>query len=200
MKIYLVRHAQSQWQLAPSGDWDTPLTSTGHEQARRLAEWLAEHESLDSKGRVQIASLCASTLLRAIETGSHVAAALNLPLDTHPILCEATFQVSAHLPQNDDPILWHSDHQPSGLYSSFKSQAQNALTHLVASERKAGGPVLAITHGALIETMLRTISSSDAISFDFYNSGLNLIEYSKGRWHIMLINCCDHLPPHLRTT
>lgn len=200
MKIYLVRHAQSQWQLAPNDDWDTALSSTGHEQARRLARWLAEHESLDSRGRVKIASLCGSTLVRARETGSYVAAALNLPLETHPSLCEATFQVSAHLPRSDGPIVHHQPYQPSPLYASFKLQAQSALAYLVGREQMAGGAVLAITHGALIETMLRTISASDGISFELYNCGLNLIEYDQGRWHLVLVNCCDHLPPGLRTT
>src|SRR5947209_6079858 len=54
MKIYLARHGQSQWQVERDENWDTSLTIIGHEQAKRLAQWLASHQMIDNESRVEI--------------------------------------------------------------------------------------------------------------------------------------------------
>lgn len=199
MKIYLIRHAQSQWQVAPSHDWDTALSRTGHEQAQRLGHWLADRPCLAEGSHLQVAGLCSSPLVRARETAAYVADALGLPLDTDDRLCEATFHVSSHLPQRETPFTPSSPYEPSALYRTFKSQAREALDGLV--ERAAGtGSVMAITHGALIETMLRSVVGNDAMSFSLYNSAVTLVEWTRGRWHLVLLNCWDHLPVDLRTS
>ncbi len=85
------------------------------------------------------------------------------------------------------------------IYARFKQQATAALHALVADAEASGHSVLGIAHGGLISTLLRTAVGSDAISFWIYNTSLNLIEWKRGRWHLVYLNLWDHLPPHLRT-
>ena len=73
MRLYLVRHAES----AP-GEPDElrPLTSEGREQARALGERLRAEEARPN-------AILTSPLLRARETGSELARALNVPAEPH---------------------------------------------------------------------------------------------------------------------
>lgn len=199
MKIYLVRHGQSQWQVRRSEDLDTSLTAIGHEQSKRLGQWLIGLPPLDNQARMEIAALCASPLKRAQETVAYMAEPLHLPVFTHPELCEAGFHVADHLPQRGTPLEAYPDYQPSTAYATFKSQAQVALRRLVEQVETSGGPVLAVAHGGLLKTLLRLVVDSDDVCFRLYNTGLNLIEWSRGRWHLVHLNLWDHLPPELRT-
>jgi len=199
MRIYIARHAQSEWQLEPSENWDTSLTATGHEQARRLASWLASDPCLARGTRVEIASLYASQFKRAQETASYIATALKLAIVTHESLGEADFHVATQLPQRDGPLSPHSPFTPSEKYSDFKAQADSALRVLVEQAEVSQGAVLAVTHGGLIKTLLRRITGTDAVCFRLYNACLNVIEWRRGRWHLVHLNLWDHLSVNMRT-
>jgi broad specificity phosphatase PhoE len=199
MKLYLVRHGQSQWQLRPNDNWDTSLTDIGHEQSRRLGLWLADPKYVDHQARIEITSLLVSPLKRAQETAFYISEALGLPMIIRDKLTEADFHVSEHLPHGDEPMQTCLAYEPSTIYTAFKSKARDALRELIEKAEATGGPVLAVTHGALIKTMLRLVAGSDAVSFRLYNTGLNLIEWNTGRWHLVHLNLWDHLPVSLRT-
>jgi len=196
--IYLARHAQSAWQVVREDVNDT-LTQMGHEQAARLARWLAEHERVDRGGRIRIARLLVSPLRRARETATYVSEAVGLQADMQDSLAEADFHVSDHLPVVNSPFEPHGAYEPSDAYDRFKQQARSALEELVKHSDAAGGPILAVTHGGLIKTLLRLIAGSDAMSFDVYNTGITALDWKRGRWHLVHLNLCDHLPPPLRT-
>lgn len=199
MQIYLARHAQSEWQIEPSENWDTALTATGHEQARQLARWLAGRPLLAGDKRVEIASLCASPFKRAQETAVYVADALELEIITHDSLGEADFHVASHLPQRDGPLSEHASFIPSQKYCGFRAQADLALQVLVRQAEVNDGPVLAVTHGGLIKTLLRRITGTDTVCFRLYNACLNVIEWRRGRWHLVHLNLWDHFLVDLRT-
>ena len=199
MRIYLARHGQSEWQIEPSENWDTSLTAMGHEQSQRLARWLAGSPRIAVEARVEIASLYASPYKRAQETAAYVSEALRLDVITHDSLGEATFHVASHLPQRDGPLSAHTPFTPSEKYSSFRAQADTALRVLVRQAEVSGGSALAVTHGGLIKTLLRRITGTDVVCFRLYNSCLNVIEWRRGRWHIVHLNLWDHLPEELRT-
>jgi len=199
MKIYLARHGQSEWQVAPSDDWDTPLTSLGHEQARRFGEWLAEQRHLDVAMRVEVASLCTSPSKRAKETAGYAAEALGLPLVTEPLLREADFGVSECLPMAATPLDAIDAVALPDAYAAFKAQARAALRWLVRQAEECNGPVLAVTHGGLVKTLLRLLGGSDSISFRLSNTGVTLLEWRRGRWYLVYLNRWDHLPPGSRT-
>ncbi len=199
MKIYLVRHAQAMWQLDSAQSLDSSLTALGHDQAKRLAQWLLCQQQIDQEGRIIFNSLCVSPLKRAQETAAYVSAALELPAFIKQELREADFHVADHLPQRESPRQSFPPYQCSPVYAAFKSQSQAALDGLIEQAECGGGPVLAVTHGGVIKTILRLIAGSDAICFRLYNAALNLIEWKRGRWHIVHLNQWDHLPAELRT-
>jgi probable phosphoglycerate mutase len=114
-------------------------------------------------------------------------------------LSEADFLVSAHLAAVDTPAQYPPLYTPSQTYAAFKTRAGQALANLVATAENNGGPILAVGHGGLISTVLRLAAASDTISFWLYNASLNVIEWKRGRWHLVHLNLWDHLPPPLRT-
>ncbi|GHH76979.1 phosphoglycerate mutase [Streptomyces sulfonofaciens] len=199
MKVYLVRHGQSQWQLSPSQDWDTPLSPLGHQQARHLAAWCAEHELLDAGSRLDVGVLRTSPLKRARETAGYLAESLGLPVQVQPGLTEATFHVVSELPKAPGPLALPQG-ELSERYVTFRRQVGEALAGLTQVAAENDLPVLAVTHGGVIKTLLRTIAGTDAFCLKLYNCGITAIEWKDGRWRIVHLNLWDHLPPELRTT
>ncbi len=199
MRIYLVRHAQSEWQVRPSEDWDTALTPIGHEQARCLARWLATCPEVGAGLQLEVSSLSASPFRRAQQTAAYVAEALGLPIVTHDSLREATFHVASHLPESLEPLDDGGAFMPSREYGDFRRQAQSALEFLVAQAELARGPALAVTHGGLIKTLLRSLTGDDRVCFSLFNACVSLIEWRRGRWHFVHLNLSDHLAVRLRT-
>lgn len=199
-RLYLVRHGQSAWQVAPDDDWDTHLTETGHQQARRLARWLALEQVGDGERAARIRSLFTSPSHRARETAEVVARHVGLTVSQLPELREASFHVAEHLPRSSSPFVTPSRETVSSQYEAFKRQAHSALCHLAEEALLREGPVMAIAHGGLIKTLLRIVCGSDMLSFRLYNASLNVIEWRDGRWHLVHVNMWDHLPPGLRTS
>ena len=200
MKIYLVRHGQSRWQVERDDtNWNSPLTELGREQALRLAAWLANDPVIDNGTQVKLSTIAASPLLRAQQTADPLCHALHLPLITDDYLSEADFLVSAHLAAVDTPAQYPPLYTPSETYAAFKVRARQALSNLVATAENNGGSILAVGHGGLISTVLRLAAGSDTVSFWLYNASLNVMEWKRGRWHLVHLNLWDHLPPPLRT-
>jgi probable phosphoglycerate mutase len=192
VRIVLVRHAQCEWQLARCGDLDSPLTPLGVRQAECLADWLASRPS-------EVGMLCSSAMRRARQTVDPVAQRLGLPTTTYDILGEADFPVSAELPSRDSPFAKAPDFLPSDRYLLWKRNAATALEQLVTWAQAAPGPLVVVSHGGMIKTLLRIVMNSDAVDFRLYNAALTTIEWSRGRWHFVHVNQMDHLRPELRT-
>lgn len=200
MKIYLVRHGQSQWQVDRDDDnWNSNLTGLGVQQADRLAAWMANGSRLDNGRQLNLAGLVASPLHRATQTARPIGEAIKVPVKTEERLREADFLVSDYLPSVDRPGQPYPPYQPAQPYADFRSQAMEALQHLVAYCEELGGPVMAVSHGGLISTLLRSVVGNDAVSFWIYNATIHLIEWRRGRWHMVFLNLWDHLTPDLRT-
>jgi broad specificity phosphatase PhoE len=200
IRIYLIRHAQSAWQVRASEDWDTALTAMGHEQARCLARWLATCPEIAGGCRVEVSSLYASPFKRARETASYISDALGLDITTHDALSEARFHVASRLPQAKGPFEQDRESPPACRdYVEFQQQAESALRFLVGQAEAVRGPVLAVTHGGLIKTLLRSVVGSDRICFRLFNACVNVIEWQNGRWHLVHLNLWDHLIADLRT-
>jgi probable phosphoglycerate mutase len=205
MRILLARHAQSEWQVSPSDDRDSALTRVGHEQARRLAAWLAG----DAAGAVaptpaaatygELAALYTSPLARARQTAAYAARSLAHAAIVEDSLREAEFHVASELPALADPLAAAAPFAASDRYLAFRTQAQHALRVLVRAAQAHGGAVLAVTHGGLMKTLLRIVAGSEHVSFRLYNACPSLIEWRRGRWHLVHLNLWDHLPVELRT-
>jgi broad specificity phosphatase PhoE len=199
MKIYLVRHAQSRWQVQASLDLDSELSSVGHEQATRLGQWLAEYGECNYGSCIAVSGLSASPYRRAQQTATYVSKALGLPIRTCPELREADFHVADDLPSAKTPWDAYAPYEPSTRYSAFKTQVRIGFEELMRQAEAVNGPVLAVTHGGFIKTLLRLVTGTDVICFQLYNAGISAIEWKRGRWHIIHLSVCDFLPTGLRT-
>ncbi|MFG2981712.1 histidine phosphatase family protein [Streptomyces sp. NPDC048258] len=201
MKIHMARHGQSQWQIEPTDDLDTPLSATGWSQARLLADWLAEHPALDAGGRLDVGSMVTSPLKRARETAACVSRTLGLPAPVLPNLAEAPFHVVDELPLAEGPFAPRLDPVPAfpERYVLFRRQAESALFELAQWAEETKAPVLAVTHGGLIKTVLRVALQTDLTCFQVYNASITSLEWRKGRWRVSHLSLWDHLPVPLRT-
>ncbi|MFD3733902.1 histidine phosphatase family protein [Streptomyces sp. NPDC058632] len=200
MKIYLVRHGQSQWQVSPNRDWDTSLSPLGHNQANHLGQWLADGARIDGNTSLSVGSVVTSPLKRARETAEYLCDPLGLTAHVQHTLTEATFHVVSELPKAASPFAKWRGQLLSDRYLDFRAQARTALEELARRAEETGQPVLAVTHGGLIKTVIRTVAESDKFCLKLYNCGINAIEWTDGRWRVVHINLWDHLPPALRTT
>lgn len=200
MRVLLVRHAQSEWQRAASDDRDTALTEDGARQAALLAAWLATGPALDAGGEpLTIGTVFCSGLRRARDTATVVGDRLGRPVVVDTRLDEATFHVAQDVPRHPDPLSPPAPRAPTARYAAYAGQAHGALTALCTEAVRNGATPLAVTHGGLIKTLLRHVLASDAASVRAYNTGLTLIEWQGGRWHLVCLNVADHLPATLRT-
>jgi broad specificity phosphatase PhoE len=197
MRICLLRHAQACWQVQPGDDLDTPLTETGHKQAHHLGVWLSTQRLVECDSRIEVATISASPLRRALQTAEYASRTLELPIVVLQSLREAPFHVADDLPTSRDPLLPTLVADPTERYAAFQLQAKRALQDLV--NHAENGPILAFTHGGLIKTLMRVMVGSDAFCLKLYNTALNIIEWRRGRWHIVHVNLWDHLPFQLRT-
>jgi len=197
VKIYLVRHGQSEWQVGTTQSLDSRLTKIGHMQSRCVSDWFACEKPIGKKVYTDISALWISPLIRAQETAFYVKRKLGLVPVIKPSLCEAQFRVGDHLERSEIPLAGNKKYHPPKVYLDFKSQVELALADLlsVTSNRV----VLVITHGAMIETMLRLIVGCDRVRFPHYNAGFTQLEWDDGLWHFKKINFCEHLPEVLRT-
>ena len=116
MLLYLIRHCQSQnnaiWAATGSSDGrfaDPLLTGIGHQQAATLGSYLAANRRPDPRPHrggplgdgFGITHLYCSLMQRAIQTGSYVAEALELPLHAWPEIHERG-GLYLHNPETDE--------------------------------------------------------------------------------------------------
>lgn len=199
MHFYLLRHAQSEWQLQVDSGLDTQLTLLGHEQAKRVSASIRSSPCLGGHRIASVGMILSSPLTRAIQTAAYCAKGLDLDLTIVEELEEARFHVADDLPESSHPFEPATVFSPSARYRAFKEQATTALHKLVSCAESVRKPVLVVTHGGLIKTLLRVIMANDHMCFSIGNTSLTLLEWHRGRWHIGALNMLDHLPPDLRS-
>lgn len=182
--LTLVRHGETDSNRVHrfQGQLDVPLNANGAAQAGRLAERLAG-EAFDA--------LVVSDLARTRATAAPVAARLGLAPRTDPCWREQGFGVFEGL-QVDEILARHPDlwaqwvrHDadfalPGGeSVRQFHRRVWDTLDALAA--RHAGGRVLVITHGGVLDMVWRGVQGqplSSARQCAIPNAGLNRL-----RWH-----------------
>jgi probable phosphoglycerate mutase len=155
--LILVRHGETDWNR--DGRWqghaDAPLNDRGREQARALADELADEN---------VAAVYSSDLSRARETAEIVAARLNRPVDVDARLREVhvggwsgltTEEIETRFP--DDVARWRAEdpqHTFDGgeSYAAMGERVVAALEEIAA--RHPGKHVLVVLHGGPIRALL----------------------------------------------
>ena len=147
MALHLVRHGESEWNLAGRVQGQSPdagsLTPAGRAQARRRAESLAELPGVEG--------IISSDLARARETADIIGAVLGLPVGQDPGLREQQLGAleGSWFADTQDVIdsLWrHPDRHPPGGESISEMYVRVHRT----LGAYAGRELILVTHGGPI--------------------------------------------------
>ena len=158
MKIYLIRHGQTTGDVEDryGGDYDDHLNEEGKRQSQELAD------KLSSAG---IQKIFASPKIRAQETATILAKALNVPVETVNDFRERNHyggmtgmtKAEARAQYPDLVELLNDTHNTitgGEAYEPFKERVTDALKALMVSSAECNGIV---THGGPIRTIFREI-------------------------------------------
>ena len=157
MKLYLVRHGETDWNLQNriQGQTDTPLNEQGRRQAQELAMKLKEKH--------HISSLYSSRQKRAFETAQVVGRMIGLEPQIRQGLEEISLgkwegytwrQVREQIPEAYQAWYNNRRYQVPPQGESYQQLLDRLLPTLADLMEKNGGNVLAVTHSAVIMTLL----------------------------------------------
>jgi probable phosphoglycerate mutase len=195
MDLLLVRHAEPERIEGGTGvRADPALTPRGHEQARRLADWLA-HETVDV--------VVASPMRRAVETAAPIAEVHGVDVEIVDGLVEFDVQADHYIPVEElkatnDPR-WRA--MVDGTFhdfggegpAQFRARVLLAVDALIAAN--AGARVVAVCHGGVVNVALGAVLGIDrALWFDpGYTSLHRLAAARSGVRSVVTLNETAHL-------
>lgn len=180
MLLYLVRHGETDWNLARriQGSTDIPLNDTGRRQAAETGRLL---------GRRPWDAVITSPLSRAFETGSIIARELGLPApSTDADLVERQYGEAEGLNYREMAERFPGDTPVPGR-ESREEVAARVLPALVAiAQAHEDEAVVVVTHGGVIRSVLGVvdpgrdhpaISNGSIHSFRFVDGSFSLIAF-----------------------
>lgn len=201
-EIYLIRHGQTEWNLEGrwQGQMNSDLTPLGVAQAKAVARRLET---------VEFHMLYSSDLTRTYDTAKEIAATTGHEIVPEERLRERRgglmeghtlveaqqkfpehFEVELHLRPADFAF-------PGGeSENQLRDRAMDVLTEL--AERHPGERIVAVSHGAILNTFLRHILGTQTTSWAFRlnNCGLSVVTHGKfrrGNWMVNTINEIGYL-------
>lgn len=199
MKLYLIRHGQTEWNITGriQGKTDTALNETGIYQAELLSQAMAGHS---------IEAVYASPLRRAYDTACVVAAKKGLKVTPIEELREVDFGLWEGLTWNEinerypaDFAAWDASpvrNTPTGgeKKESSRGRCRAAMEHILGS---AEGDVAIVAHGGILvfvaDYLLR--AQKDRNEIIVRNASITTIEYDKAAavGKLILLNDVSHL-------
>jgi broad specificity phosphatase PhoE len=201
MKLWIARHGNRQdlvdpgWKLEAERPHDPPLSEDGFEQARELAERLA---------REDIGHIYASPFIRALQTATPVAEALDLPIRVEPGAAEwlnadwfphgvdtlPVQELAERFPRVDtayEPLMW----------AEFPESWEDCLRRCTVTGRMLGeaheGHVLVVGHGATIIGMVQGLLQDLSLALKWDLASLTLLERHGRDWELLLQSDTSHL-------
>lgn len=179
--VGLLRHGQTDWNQEGllQGVSDIPLNQTGEAQAVRAAEIL-KLEDWDI--------VLASPLSRAIATARAFTSLHGLPDPLiEPMLTERAFGAA----EGWTYLKWRAAHDNHEVIDGaesieeLESRAQRLLESI--EENYSGKRVLAVSHGALIRSLVRVVTNHELPREGdrFGNTSLTKLGYAAGEWRLI---------------
>lgn len=212
MDIYFIRHGETvSNQVKKVQGVDDPLSETGIEQVKKLAERLIE---------VKPEAIYTSSLLRAVETSKIISEKLNLPINQTDLLAEIRRPSKlVGLSHNDPWLLEHNEitkkkkeEDPHWTFEDgegfleFKQRALDVLKFISSQKEQS---IVVVTHGGILMAMLACMlfgvevdyKTYDIIQTKFHahNTGISKCRFKTkegdkpDRWHIINWNDVTHL-------
>ncbi|HEY0867594.1 MAG TPA: histidine phosphatase family protein [Fimbriimonas sp.] len=204
MRLFLVRHGQTEWNVAgrAQGHTDIPLDAVGVEQARRLGRAF-EGASLDR--------LLSSDLLRCRQTVEPVSRATGSAVEESPDLRERSFgewegldfrDVAERIAESalEQGISRQAVRPPGG--ESFRD-VWNRLDRVLTEIHHQDGTMMVATHGGTASILLARLvlgSLDTSRSFRFANTAVCELERrADGLYNLVRYNDASHLSEHSLT-
>lgn len=202
MKLYLIRHGQTDWNTDGKiqGSTDIPLNETGRIQARWLAEGMRDRP---------VARIFTSPLMRAADTAAAVGLAQHVEVEQVKGLVEVGFgkwegktwkEVQEEYKEEYrrwwlNPV----DMGPPGgeLQTEIRLRCRQAVDYIMSQASRTEGDVAVVAHGAtlayILEYFMRNHPLHEEIIVD--NASITTVEYSpKTDDYVLLdINDTGHL-------
>lgn len=183
-RVLAVRHGETAWNVDTrlQGQIDISLNATGQEQARRLADSLAD-EGIDI--------IVSSDLVRARDTAQAVADRAGLPLLLDGGLRERHFGIFQGHTYSEVERRWPEDSArwrrrdpafgaPGGeTLQAFYDRCVGAATQLAAAH--PGATLLLVTHGGVLDCLYRAATRMELgapRTWELANTGINRLLYS----------------------
>jgi probable phosphoglycerate mutase len=200
-QLLLIRHAESMWNAEGriQGWADPPLSETGLDQARKLAQRLV------ADGHA-IAAIYSSPLLRAWQTAEQLGQAVGLPVQTDDRLKENDVgqltgltgpEVEQRFPEwvtaRRASLEWVPP--PEGeVWDHFVSRAVAVMSDIVA--KHSGQTVAVVSHGGTLGVYLAHLLEMPlhrSLPFQFDNTSLSVVQVGEHRIRLLKLNDTAHL-------
>lgn len=209
MKIYLIRHGQSEENLKgwSADNSNSPLTDLGNAQAQAMAEWMAS--------QTQVTNLYASTMLRARQTAGYLSELSGVPIQFDHRLREIGCNRGGGDPFDDDtklptyyPGKWANlqPYQPvcegGENWMQFRARIGSFIEHLLLDLPETHAEIVhaVVCHGGVIEGFFDYVferGPHSAVFVNTNNTGITLFEYLPNpyipNWRINFHNRLEHL-------
>lgn len=205
MKLYLVRHGQSNGNLSKRHQHsDTPLSDLGRQQAQELAKRFST---------IPIDAILTSHFDRAQETAKIVATEIDRSLETSELLREIKrpSEIEGKLTSDPNAVnikdkIKANIHDPNWHYSDEENVYDliaRAKDFLQFIENRKEVNILAVSHGRIIEAIVGTVVLGDSLVPELFdqikdsmylsNTGITVLEKTNNQWHLLTWNDNAHL-------
>jgi uncharacterized phosphatase len=181
--ISIIRHGETDWNSSGrlQGCEDTELNNLGREQACKLADFLKE-ESWDL--------IISSPLKRALETARIISSNLEITVVlTMDGLRERDYgKASGLLPEERRNLYPDGIFPDQEEFEHLRNRAFETLSSI--AEQYEGKRIIVVSHGALINSILYTISNGEIGSFKtrLKNGCINRLVHSNSQWSVAYYN------------
>ena len=181
--ICLIRHGETDWNASGrlQGCEDIELNDAGREQAHLVAGYLGKH-NWDL--------IVSSPLKRALETAQIISVHFSVPeIITIEGLRERNYgQASGLFPEERKSRFPDGKIPDQEDFEHLRLRAMKALTSIVKDYK--GKRIIVVSHGALTNSILYTLSGGEYGSFKtrLKNGCLNWLEYNTNNWTVVFYN------------
>ncbi len=189
MSIILIRHGETLLNAARVFQpFDTELGPRGLEQARLLAQRIADYAPV---------AILASDMPRAHKTAQYIAEATGLTLSTSRLLHERNFgdwRGQSHDSLGHDPATV-TEVPPNGESREvFAKRVKEAFDEAVTLSAKLQGPLVVVSHGLVIQTILENCVALGAQTMPhrIANTSVTVID-TDHPFTVRTLNCTLHL-------
>lgn len=192
MAILLIRHGETDLNATRVVQFpDTPLGSTGLQQAARLGRRLAAHP---------LELVLSSDYARARVTAEHIARAAGVSLVESTNLRERNFGDLRGRPYDTfgDLDIFAKDYEPPGgeSWPVFDARVDRAWEELLAYAAGRTGDIAVVTHGlvlrSLLERRLDTAELTIGAELVVANTSVTTVEPAPP-WRVLKLACIAHL-------